>query len=254
VVRFAALGDMGTGSKDQMAIAQRMTSFHDERPYEIVLTMGDNLYASGPAAMSARFELPYGDLLKSGVVFHATLGNHDVRHGREAEINYPNFNMGGRSYYTFVAGDDLVEFFALDSTSMHDTQLKWLEGALAGSKARWKIAFMHHPMFSSAATHGSDLKLRALLEPLFIRYGVSVVLAGHDHVYERIKLQSGIQYFISGVGGQLRRGDLDRKSPLFAAGNDQVHSFMFFEVTSYQLLFWAVDNNGTTLDSGRIEK
>ena len=45
-----------------------------------------------------------------------------------------------------------------------------------------------------------------MLEPLFIQYNVSLVLNGHDHTYERIKPQNGIQYFVEGSSGQLREG------------------------------------------------
>jgi 3',5'-cyclic AMP phosphodiesterase CpdA len=68
-------------------------------------------------------------------------------------------------------------------------QLEWIEKELAGSGSEWKIVYFHHPLYSSGARHGSDLTLRAVLEPLFVMYGVSVVLAGHDHFYERIKPQ-----------------------------------------------------------------
>jgi hypothetical protein len=98
--------------------------------------------------------------------------------------------------------------------------------------------------------HGSNTKLRALLEPLFVRYGVAATFSGHDHVYERIKPQQGIQHFVSGAGGQLRRGNLDRRSQLTDAGNDQVNSFMYVEVTRNSLSFWALDAGGRILDSG----
>lgn len=90
----------------------------------------------------------------------------------------------------------------------------------------------------------------AQLEPLFVRYGVAAAFSGHDHVYERIKPQQDVQYFVSGAGGQLRRGNLDRSQAFFAAGNDEVNSFMYVEVTRDQLAFRAVDAKGLILDSG----
>jgi 3',5'-cyclic AMP phosphodiesterase CpdA len=97
--------------------------------------------------------------------------------------------------------------------------LRDLEKELAVSQAIWKIPFFHHPIYSSGRKHGSDLRLRRELEPLFTRYGVRVALSGHDHIYERIKPQEGVIYFVSGSGGQLRKGDIKRDDPLFAAGN-----------------------------------
>jgi hypothetical protein len=60
----------------------------------------------------------------------------------------------------------------------------------------------HHPLYSDAARHGSNIELRVVLEPLLVRYGVSVVFSGHDHVYERSTPQKGITYFIEGSSGQ----------------------------------------------------
>jgi hypothetical protein len=173
-VRFVALGDTGTGGKGQFAVARQMVGYHDQKRYETVLLLGDNVYPHGDAAeLPLKFEQPYAELLRRGVRFHAVLGNHDVDNGREAQINYPPFNMGGRAYSSFVEGAGLVEFFALDSNRMDVGQVRWLEGALSASKARWKIAFFHHPIYSSGGQHGSNQKLRALLEPLFVRHGVA---------------------------------------------------------------------------------
>jgi hypothetical protein len=250
-VRFVALGDTGTGGAGQLAIAHGMANFHDKHPFATVLLLGDNVYPDGnPAGLRARFERPYADLLRRGVRFRAVLGNHDVKRGRAAQINYESFNMGGRPFYSFVEGEGLVEFFGLDSTRMNPPQLEWLEGALAASKAVWKIAYFHHPIYSSARAHGSNPGLRALLEPIFVRHGVAATFSGHDHVYQRIKLQSGIQHFVAGAGAKLRRGDTDRLSPLHAAGNDQVTSFVYVEATRDRLSFWAVDAAGRILDSG----
>ncbi len=253
IVRFVALGDVGTGDSNQLAIARQMTEYYTERPFDAVLMLGDNIYGDGdPAKLPERFERPYAELLRRGVRFYAVLGNHDVSKGRAAQMSYGPYNMGGRAYYSFVKGDNLVEFFALDSTAMDEAQLRWLEGALAASKARWKIAYFHHPIYSSGKKHGSSSKLRALLEPLFVRYGVAAVFSGHDHIYERTKPQQGVQYFVSGAGGQLRRGNINRGSAFFAAGNDDVNSFMYVEVSRDRLAFWAVDAAGNILDKGAL--
>lgn len=252
--RFVALGDMGTGDKDQLAVARAMTTLHRDRPFDTVLMLGDNIYPDGnPADLPAKFERPYSELLALGVRFHATLGNHDVKKGREAEINYPHFNMGGRAYYSFVKAAGLIEFFALDSTDADSQQMRWLEESLAKSKARWKVAFFHHPIYSSGRTHGSDLRLRGMVEPLLVKYGVAAVFSGHDHTYERTKPQNGVQYFVSGTGGKLRKGDLNRSSSLLAMGDDQHNSFMVIEVSETELRYSAVSAEGEVLDSGVIQ-
>lgn len=253
IVRFVAFGDMGTGGREQFALAHGMAAFHNEFPYDTVLMLGDNIYPDGnPADLPAKFEKPYAELLKRGVSFYAVLGNHDIRKGREAQINYKPFNMGGRSYYSFTKGDGLVEFFAVDSTNFDGAQQRWLEGALAESKAKWKLAYFHHPIYSSGRRHGSAIRLRAQLEPILVKYNVAVAFSGHDHIYERIKPQQGVQYFVAGTGGKLRRGDLNRGSPLTAFGNDKVNGFIYVEITAESLKFHAVDASRRIFDSGEI--
>jgi hypothetical protein len=99
--------------------------------------------------------------------------------------------------------------------------------------------------------HGSQTDLRAVLEPLFIKYGVSVVFSGHEHFYQRIKPQKGIHYFVSGAAGQLRSGDI-RPSPMTAVGFDTDRSFMLVEVADKELSFQAISRTGRTVDQGVI--
>src|SRR4030095_3675717 len=140
---------------------------------------GDNIYGADDAvAMKKKFEEPYAGLLSKGVKFFACLGNHDNPNQRF----YKLYNMNGERYYTFrpKAG---VRFFALASHYVDAQQLAWLETELAASGSDWKIAYFHHPLYSSGRTHGSALSTREVLEPILVRHGVRVVLAGHHHLY-----------------------------------------------------------------------
>ncbi|HEX2491082.1 MAG TPA: metallophosphoesterase, partial [Blastocatellia bacterium] len=175
-----------------------------------------------------------------------------VKKGREAQMNYRHFNMGGRAYYSFTKGDGLVEFFAIDSTYFTLRQQRWLEEALQASQAKWKIAFFHHPIYSSADRHGSKLELRTDLEPILVRHGVDAVFSGHDHVYERVKPQQGVQYFVAGAGSKPRRGDLERDSPILAYGNDETSSFVSVEVTPERFSFKTIDMGGQVIDTGAL--
>jgi hypothetical protein len=91
------------------------------------------------------------------------------------------------------------------------------------------------------------------LEPLFVKYGVQVVFAGHDHVYERVKPQKGIYYFTEGASGSLRQGNL-RKTGLTAVGYDQDRSFMLVEIAGDELYFQTISRTGQTVDSGVIRR
>ena len=153
------------------------------------------------------------------------------------------------------------EEFIREQERLAGDQISWLRGALTNSRARWKVPFFHHAIYSSARTHGTDsgvLRLRALLEPIFIDKKVDVVFAGHDHVYERTKPQgpaSGhkVYYFTQGASAKLRMGDL-RPTPFFEKGNDQTYSFLVVKVSQNEMNVEAVDPSGNVLDSFRITK
>jgi hypothetical protein len=252
-VKFAVIGDSGTGRSPQYEIGRQMDLLHKKEGFGFVLMLGDNIYPNGnPKLFKQRFEEPYKALLEDGVKFYASLGNHDVVKGGPGEREYPEFNMQGRNYYSFVQGDGLVEFFALDSTHMNPGQLGWLEDELRKSVSTWKIAFFHHPLYSTCLKHGSDLHLRSCLEPLFVKYGMNVVFSGHDHAYERLKPSQGVYYFVSGAAGQLRKGNINRNDPAFAAGNDSVNSFVYVTVNREQLVVQAISLNGERLDEVTI--
>lgn len=250
-LKFGAIGDNGDGDSEQYEIGRQMLAWHARFPFELVVMLGDNIYGSDrPQDFERKFAIPYKGLLDKGVKFYASLGNHDSREQRF----YKLFNMNDKLYYTFKAPKEDVRFFALESTYMDQDQLKWIEDELKKANEKWKIAFFHHPLYSSARTHGSQLKLRAVLEPLFIQYNVSLVLNGHDHAYERIKPQNGIQYFLEGSSGKLRRGDLRSGSPLTAFGNDTTRTFMLMEIDGDNMTFNAIDMAGNVIDSGTITR
>ena len=249
-LKFAVLGDTGTGDSDQAAIGRQVANIRPRFTFDFSLLLGDNLYGGeSPRDYARKFEIPYKPLLDGGVKFYASLGNHDDPNQRM----YKQFNMNGERYYTFKPSLlNGVRFFALDSNYMDPRQLEWLEKELAGSGSDWKIAFFHHPPYASGM-HGSDEILKGKLEPLFVKYGVNVVFTGHEHFYERIKPQKGIQYFVRGNSAKLRRGDIS-PSGLTAFGYDNGHAFMIIEVDGDELHFAAINEAGKTIDSGVIRK
>lgn len=250
-LKFGVLGDFGTGDREQYQLGEQMAAVHGRFPFELIVTVGDNIYGSErPQDFVSKFERPYKLLLDAGVKFYASLGNHDSPEQRF----YDKFNMDGRRYYTFKAPKQDVRFFALESTYMTPDQLKWLERELEQAGEDWKIPYFHHPLYSSGGRHGSDVDLRQTLEPLFLRYGVTVVLAGHDHLYERIKPQNGIVHFVVGSGGKLRRGNLSDRSALTAKGFDTDLAFMAAEIDRDEMHFSVISRTGAVVDSGVIQR
>jgi hypothetical protein len=246
-VRFLVMGDTGTGSDKQQQLAQLMLRYRQIFPFEFALMLGDNLYGSDKAVdYKQKFEDIYRPLIDQKVKFYAALGNHDDSNQRFYEF----FNMDGQEYYRFTKGN--VSFYSLNSNYMDKKQLDWLTGKLATDTSTWKIAFFHHPPYSSGGAHGSDTKLREIVEPIFIKHGMNVVFAGHEHFYERIKPQNGIYYFISGSGGKLRKGDVNKGSPLMAKAYDEDMSFMLIEIDDKEMHFQVVSRTGETVDSGIV--
>lgn len=248
-VRFAVIGDSGTGGRDQYEIAEQMENFRPKVNFDFVIMLGDNIYGGhSPKDFENKFERPYKPLLDAGVKFYASLGNHD---DPDVERLYKPFNMNGQRYYVFKKGD--VAFFALDSNYMDPRQLDWVTQNLQNSHAKWKICFFHHPLYNYGKSHGPDVDLRAQLTPLFRQYGVNAVFSGHEHVYERLKPVDNIAYFVLGNSGKLMSHDL-RQSPEMQAGFDSGRSFMLVEVAGDDLYFQTISRTGSTIDSGSVHR
>ncbi len=302
-IRFAVIGDSGTGGQHQYRIAEQMVAWHERLPYDLVLMLGDNIYGGlfgigggNQDDFAKKFDRPYAELLARGVIFRAALGNHDAREagGRDLIAAYNRFHIEGpQGYYSFTAGEwvpaagaaalnskkqgvaPLVEFFVLNTMRLEKNkqdpeQLAWLEQALSRSRARWRIVYGHHPLYSTGKRHGGDAGLRRKVEPLLVGENtradpgtkaggqpetsaprVQVVLAGHDHIYQRFHPQGGVVYFVCGSSGKLRRGNAG-PSPLVAAVEDQQRVFMLWEATVEELRFRAINEQGQAFDCGAV--
>lgn len=195
--RFVAIGDYGSGLSPQFEVAERMCRFHRRKPFDLVVTTGDNVYESGdPARFDEVFFEPYACLLDAGVRFRATLGNHDIQtdNGRP-ELREPAFGFKGRNY---VVRRDGVRFVMVDSNAL---RIEWLRKALRAEEGdRWTVVAFHHPVYSSGE-YGPTPGLAPTLPRLFRRRGVDLVLNGHEHHYEVSKLLGGIRYVVTGGGG-----------------------------------------------------
>jgi len=191
-VRFAVIGDAGTGDKVQNETASQIFTYYKRFPFTFAIMLGDNIYgASRPQDFAKKFERPYKPLLDAKVEFDAALGNHD----------------------------DPNRFFVLDSNYLEPEQVKWLEQELAASGSDWKIAYFHH-----------------------------------EHIYERIVPQKGIQYFVAGGAAILRSGDTRPGKGITEVGFASDRSFMLVEVAGNELFFQAISRTGATVDKGTIRR
>ena len=233
--RIAVVGDVGTGAPDALAVAGDLAEAGQPDPFDGLILLGDNVYPDGEASrLDATVFDPYGPVLDAGAELLPVIGNHDE--GFAAE-QVAAFGMPGR-WYAQHLGD--VLFIGLDSTMAEDpAQLAWLQQTLATADAPWIVAAMHHPPFS-AGVHGSDEDTRESFVPLFEQYGVDLVLAGHDHDYQRSVPIDGITYVVSGAGAKVRStGSAD-----FTAASAAVLHFVELGVWPDRLEITAVSLDG----------
>jgi hypothetical protein len=268
-VRFAAIGDMGCGCNAQEAVADRMLEWYQKSRFAFVLTTGDNIYGDNfnrfwnrrrggsKQLFYQQFDRYYNALRNRGVLFFATLGNHDLetRDGKDLIEDRRRFNILSKTgYYHFSPDPKLVIFVALNTetllyTNEKSEQLKWLQKTLSESKSTWKVVYGHHPLYSPPGSHGLSSTLQKLLEPIMVRNGVNIYIAGHNHFYARMKPQHGILHFTTGGGGRhLKTPRRTSETEVIA----RAHHFMHFEITEAELKYWAIPSRGPILDQGSI--
>jgi tartrate-resistant acid phosphatase type 5 len=251
--RFAAIGDFGMAGEPEGAVAALVKGWAPE----FVLSLGDNNYPDGAAeTIDANigqyyheFIYPYSGGYGPGAQsrrFFPVLGNHDW------VVGYPRpyldyFGLGEQRYYTFDWG--AARFFMLDSmpgepdgVSADSAQAQWLQRELAAATATWKIVVMHHPPFSSGHHGSSDW-----MQWPFRAWGANLVLAGHDHSYERMTID-GLTYLVNGLGGGAR----------YAPGSQEVagsqrffnrdHGAMLVEISGPRLRAQFVTRAGELVD------
>lgn len=201
IARLAVVGDVGTGDQHEWETAGFMVESGASDPFDALILLGDNVYPNGdPERLDATVFDPFAPILEAGADLLAVLGNHDVRNGngpgQVARLGMPH------NWYSVQIGPVLL--IGLDSNRVDDAaQLRWLEETLAEATVSTIIAAMHHPAYS-AGYHGSTPNVQEVWVPLFEQHGVDLVLAGHDHDYQRSVPIGGVTYFVSGGGAKLR--------------------------------------------------
>jgi len=243
---FVALGDSRSDPASFGAVANRVKSLDPE----ILLHMGDLVtWGDDLSYWDPEFFEPAKEILSRACLFPAP-GNHEASGAAYLEYFYlPPENSGTERYYSFdYGGAHFIALDTLDSYAPGSPQYNWLRADLAARQDRqWIFVFLHYPPYSSGAGHGSDLAVRAALCPVFEEFGVDLVFSGHEHNYERSRV-NGIFYIVTGGGG----------SPLHAVGASQ---WTQFSASAYHccqisigdggqsLAFRAILPNGALLDS-----
>ena len=246
LVRIAAAGDTGDSGGRLDATGVAIAALGAARPYDALLLLGDLVYPSGdPDRVQATVFEPFAGVLAEGSELLAVLGNHDVAKGR-GDALVAALGQPGRWWARQI--DDVL-LVGLDSTEPDDpVQRVWLEATLASTTARWKVVALHHPPYS-AGYQGSSEDVRAAFSPSFERYGVQLVLSGHDHDYQRSVPIRGVTYVVSGAGAGTRRtGEAS-----FTAVSFSWHHFLDIAVFEHRLVVRAVNQDGRVADEVTLQ-
>ncbi len=241
--KVAVLGDMGEGSPAEDRNAAQVLKWGPS----YVATVGDNVYPLGREKdWAARFD-PQFEALRMSSTWMPALGNHDYYNGDLT----PYFNrfphLKGQAYYSWNLGP--AQFFVLDTEQRLDgasAQHAWLAAELARSTAQYKVLQMHRPMVSSRA--GSiGRNIYGSLGPMLAKYGVQLVLAGHEHGYERSTVLNGTTFMVAGGGGAATYG-YPGKQPANSAVRGARHHHLQLSFDAAQMVVRAVDDRGSVMD------
>jgi hypothetical protein len=250
-IHVVAFGDYGTGSVNQVAVAQAIARRHAQERFDFGLTMGDNFYLCGVRSVTdAKWKSRWEDLYTPlGIPFYATLGNHDYGHppmmcpaergSADAEVAYTSHSHSWRMparYYSFKAGPAL--FIAIDTEGWSVAQLDWIKETLAASAhdpdIKWRIVYGHHPIFTSGM-HLNERRigeLRTQLWPVLKAANVDVYICGHDHDLEHLRTD-GMDFLICGGGGaKLRNFPRKERISVFSA---VYYAFLDLTIDSHKL-------------------
>jgi 3',5'-cyclic AMP phosphodiesterase CpdA len=240
-LHIAVVGDVGDSGRRIDATGAAAARVAEGEPYDVMLFLGDNVYPSGdPAKLPGTVFGPFADVLDGGAELLAILGNHDVEAGW-GDAQMDALGMPSR-HWSRQRGD--VVIVGLDSTRPTDPeQIEFLERTLAATTATWRIVALHHPPYS-AGYQGSSTNVREIYSPIFERYGVQLVLSGHDHDYQRSVAIDGVTYVVSGAGAGTRRTGDDA----FTAASYSWHHFVDIAVVGDRLTLRAVGQDGSVFD------
>jgi hypothetical protein len=241
-----AVGDFGVGGTTEREMGAAMRRFAANHPAAVLLvTLGDNDYTESPRAFHRNWTASFGWLESAGLRVAGTLGNHDIR-VEGGRYEYDELDMP-RARYRRTAGN--VTFFILNSNRVNSVQTEWLKKVLPASTAKWKIVVFHHPAWTCGGYRSNTAIVRTWV-PLFERYGVQLVLSGHDHNYQRFAPRHGVRYIVHGGGGAhvypIERCPASYPTRKFARA---VHGFLYLRATDTQLRVSSVTRRRTVIDS-----
>ncbi len=246
-VRFAVIGDFGTGSATQYEVAEDLRKWITRNDADALVTTGDNIYPDGTSAhFEAAWHEPYGWVEAGGAEVVASLGNHDVvKDGGAAVMEL--LDMPHRWYAQRLGP---VHLFVLDANEPEDPeQVAWLRRALKRSTAPWEVLVFHQPVYS-CGIHRNTTRVMTSLLPVIQARKVDLVLNGHDHNYQRFGPRGGTAFVVTGGGGGplYRMHECPSGTPTPVVTDTERHHFVIVSADSYVLRVRAIATDGSVID------
>lgn len=246
---FCIVGDSGNGSIHQYNIAHEMSKYSPK----FILHTGDVVYKWGrEEKYEDHFIKPYKKFILNNILFYPAIGNHDY-YDKYGQAFFSYFSYLPNRYYQLRT--EPLDIFALDSNTLIKrgidlAQISWLESRLKESNKKWKVVYLHHLIFSSGQNGDNKILIEALKE-ILEREGVNLVISGHDHDYERIRVIHGVRYIVSGGGGGKLREQKILNHPYSEIFLSKYH-FLNLNVNKSHIDIQVIDEFGDLIDSFQI--
>lgn len=262
---FIYLGDAQNDLRSRWARAIRR-AFQQEANARFIVHAGDLINRSNADEEWAEWHEAAG-FIHQMIPAVPTPGNHEYRRDSlgklvldphwKVQFNLPRNGPGGMQdavYYLDYQDLRMIslnsQLIMLDSTAAA-IQEKWLEKVLSSSPKKWNIVVMHHPVYSTAKNRDNTI-LRERFKPIFEKYGVDLVLQGHDHTYARGGLgKKRPVYLLSVAGPKMYESDSER---WMEVATSQTQLYQVIKLTDNKLYFSSYKLNGQLFDSFELSK
>jgi hypothetical protein len=255
-VKFVSYGDTRTNGSSHNGLAGQVVSLFQSDPafQTLNIHVGDWVSADSESAWTSEwFNTSYTSLRTQD----ANLSDIGIRGNHEGSATFwkrywPEPFQSGGLYWSFDYGPmHIVLMDAYTAYNSGSAQYNWLKSDLAASTKTWKIVAFHEPGWSANGGHPNNTTVQNDLQPLFVHYGVSLVLGGHNHYYARALL-NGVTHLTVGGGG----------APLYTPATGQpnivvavkTYSFAEFTISGKTLTAKVINNSGATIDTFTITR
>ena len=255
-VRFVVYGD----TRDGHAMHRKLISLMMRQNPSFVLETGDLVHSGTKKKLWDIYD-EITEPVRSKVPLFPVRGNHDVggkEFGKHVEIALTKGGVRADNslYYSFDRGGSHFIALAVEGVEAYaagSKQYQWLISDLEAAKrnkVKGIFVLFHVPPYSIGA-HGSDLKVRKVLCPVFQKYGVRAVFNGHDHCYYRTR-RDGVTYIVSGGGGAPLYTTDPRKGAISGDKWESVNHILVCDLDDTQLRGTALRSDGSVLDTFTI--